>query len=138
MFFTEMDSPVGRLVLESDGEHLTGLRIGTSVRYGAVFREDLTVFRDTASWLNSYFAGKPLPVSRLPLKAEGTLFQKMVWEYLLAVPWGSVCTYGEIAREMAAKLGREKMSAQAVGQAVGRNPIWIIIPCHRCVGTGSS
>ncbi len=136
MFYRELDSPLGPLVLESDGCFLTGLRIGTTPQSGAARKPDLPVFIQTAAWLEGYFAGTPLPVSGLPLKAEGTAFQQLVWGYLLTVPWGQTCTYGQIAREMARKLGKAKMSAQAVGQAVGRNPIWIIIPCHRCVGAG--
>lgn len=136
MFYREIPSPVGNLVLESDGTFLTSLRIGTLPPAGAEYREDLEVFRKTLSWLEGYFAGHPGPVSELPLKATGTPFQQLVWDCLLTVPWGRTCTYGQIAREMARKLGREKMSAQAVGQAVGRNPIWIIIPCHRCIGAG--
>lgn len=136
MFYREIPSPVGNLVLDSDGTFLTGLRIDTAPSAGAVCREDLEVFRQTLSWLEGYFTGDPGSVPQPPLKAEGTPFQQLVWEYLLTVPWGKTCSYGQIAREMARKLGRGKMSAQAVGQAVGRNPIWIIIPCHRCIGAG--
>ena len=70
----------------------------------------------------------------IPLVPEGTEFQKQVWKRLLAISYGKTKTYGEIAREVASMMGKEKMSAQAVGQAVGRNPISILIPCHRCVG----
>ena len=136
MFYGEMDSPLGKILLESDGDFLTGARIGAQPLAGALFRDDLPVFAQAKDWLQAYFAGLPRPVGELPLKPEGTPFQQMVWEYLSTVPWGQTCTYGQIAREIAPKLGREKMSSQAVGQAVGRNPIWIIIPCHRCVGAG--
>ena len=136
MFFAEMYSPVGRLVLESDGHFLTGLRIDVPPGADKVRREDLEVFRKTQLWLEGYFRGNPMVAEELPLMAEGTPFQQMVWEYLLQIPRGKTCTYGQIAREMGKKLGKEKMSAQAVGQAVGRNPIWIIIPCHRCMGAG--
>ena len=122
--------------MESDGTCLTGLRIGGEVCPGAEYKGDLEIFCKTERWLEAYFSGTPRPVSQIPVKPEGTPFQRMVWEYLLTVPWGATCTYGGIAREIAPKLGREKMSAQAVGQAVGRNPIWILIPCHRCVGAG--
>ena len=94
------------------------------------------MFRKTRLWLEGYFRGNPMAAEDLLLKTEGTPFQQMVWEFLLQIPWGKTCTYGQIAREMGKKLGKEKMSAQAVGQAVGRNPIWIIIPCHRCMGAG--
>ena len=72
----------------------------------------------------------------MPLKLTGTPFQKGVWAYLLTIPYGQTCTYGDIAREMATLTGKKTMSAQAVGQAVGRNPISIIVPCHRVVGAG--
>lgn len=136
MFYGELDSPLGKILLESDGDFLTGARIGAQPLPSAAFRDDLPVFAQAKDWLQAYFAGMPRPVGELPLKPEGTPFQQMVWAYLAAVPWGQTCTYGQIAREIAPRLGREKMSAQAVGQAVGRNPIWIIIPCHRCVGAG--
>ena len=136
MFYGELDSPLGKILLESDGEFLTGVRIGIQPPTGAAFRDDLPVFAQAKDWLQAYFAGMPRPVGELPLKPEGTPFQQMVWAYLAAGPWGQTCTYGQIAREIAPRLGREKMSAQAVGQAVGRNRIWFIIPCHRCVGAG--
>lgn len=136
MFYTQWNSPVGVLLLESDGSCLTGVKIGAVPRADAELRQELAVFRQTSDWLDAYFAGTPIPASDLPLEAVGTPFQKMVWDYLLTVPWGKTYTYGEIAREIAARLGKQKMSAQAVGQAVGRNPIGIIIPCHRCVGAG--
>ena len=134
MFYGELDSPLGKILLESDGDFLTGARIGAQPLACALFRDDLPVFAQAKDWLQAYFTGMPRPFGELPLKPEGTPFQQMVWAYLAAVPWGQTCTYGQIAREIAPRLGREKMSAQAVGQAVGRNPIWIIIPCHRCVG----
>ena len=85
------------------------------------------------NWLDSYFSGDPAEVT-FPLNPHGTAFQKQVWEILLTIPYGKTTTYGAIAREMARRAGREKMSAQAVGQAVGKNPISILIPCHRVVG----
>ena len=72
----------------------------------------------------------------IPIVLEGTAFQKAVWELLLKIPCGKTCTYGELAREAARLLGKEKMSAQAVGQAVGSNPVSILVPCHRVVGAG--
>ena len=90
--------------------------------------------RDRAKvWLDGYFSGNPAELS-FPLNPHGTSFQKQVWEILLTVPYGKTTTYGAIAREIALRTGKEKMSAQAVGQAVGANPISILIPCHRVVG----
>ena len=86
-------------------------------------------------WLDDYFLGHPGEVS-FPLKPKGTVFQQQVWQILLGIPYGHTRTYGDIAREMAALTGKKKMSAQAIGQAVGKNPISILIPCHRVVGAG--
>lgn len=136
MFYMEVDSPVGKLLLVSDGAYLTGLYPGKTPRGDLILREDLPVLRAAVHWLEGYFAGETESVPDLPLKPEGTVFQKRVWEILLTIPRGEVRTYGDIARQLAAEMGKENMSAQAVGQAVGRNPISIIIPCHRCVGAG--
>ena len=94
--------------------------------------------REGKEWLERYFAGeKPSPEDLL-LRPEGTVFRQMVWRELLHIPYGQVTTYGSLAKAVARKMGRETMSAQAVGQAVGHNPISIIIPCHRVVGANGS
>ena len=135
MLYTRMDSPVGELLIVSDGRCLTGLYIQCQPE-PSWQQGDLTLFDTVKSWLTGYFAGKRPDVSDLPLKLTGTPFQKAVWAYLLTIPYGQTCTYGDIARKMAALAGKKTMSAQAVGQAVGRNPISIIVPCHRVVGAG--
>jgi methylated-DNA-[protein]-cysteine S-methyltransferase len=96
-------------------------------------QEEHPVFWQTAVWLDAYFRGET-PTAAVPLALDGTAFQKQVWSILLDIPYGETRTYGSIAKEMAAALGKEKMSAQAVGQAVGRNPVSILVPCHRVVG----
>lgn len=130
LHFAEYDSPVGKLLLRSDGSALTGLWIGRDMPERGT--ED-PILKDAALWLEGYFRGE-VPSVTVPLAPEGTAFQLLVWELLLAIPYGGTKTYGEIAREAASRLGKEKMSAQAVGQAVGSNPISILIPCHRVVG----
>lgn len=90
---------------------------------------------EAMQWLDGYFRGETAEPD-FPIEPEGTPFQKLIWKLLLQIPFGETKTYGELAREAARILGKEKMSAQAVGQAVGHNPIAIIIPCHRCVGAG--
>ena len=95
------------------------------------------ILQQVKLWLDSYFRGEN-PGFEMPLSLEGTEFQKQVWNMLLNIPYGKTRTYGDIAREMAVLLGKEKMSAQAVGQAVGRNPIGILIPCHRVIGADGS
>lgn len=92
----------------------------------------------TKKWLDEYFNGKKPEISELDLAPNGSEFAKNVWEILCEIPYGKVTTYGEIAKKMAKIMHKEKMSAQAVGGAVGHNPISIIIPCHRVVGANGS
>ena len=145
MFYsTTYPSPVGLLTLASDGEALAGLWIEGQKYFGATVPgamaegEDLPVFRAAKDWLARYFAGKRPPISALPLRPLGGEFRQQVWELLCQIPYGEVVTYGSIAEQMAARSGRRTMSSQAVGGAVGHNPISIIIPCHRVVGVGGS
>ena len=122
-------SPLGQLLLLSDGEALTGLYLDTQVHPALEeHRPELPVFRQATAWLDNYFQGRENPIT-FPLSPVGTAFQTQVWEILLTIPFGHTRSYGEIARQI-----RSNMSPQAVGGAVGRNPISIIIPCHRCVG----
>ena len=131
----EYTSPLGNLLLTSDGEALTGLRMQESIPVGACLKPELPVLEAAKSWLDGYFSGVASERS-FPLRAEGTPFQKLVWEILLTIPFGSTRTYGDISAEVAGRLGRKTMSSQAVGHAVGRNPLAIIIPCHRVIGAG--
>lgn len=141
---TGYDSPVGPLMLASDGTSLTGLWMegqkyfGGAIREELVQRDDLPVFAMTRTWLERYFARERPDPSELPLAPRGGEFRQAVWELLCQIPYGELTTYGHLAKEMAARLGRASMSAQAVGGAVGHNPISIIIPCHRVVGSGGS
>lgn len=125
MHFAEYASPVGKLLLQSNGGALTGLWIGRETPENP---EEDEVLKRAKRWLDAYFRGEN-PAMDLPLAPEGTEFQKQVWQLLGQIPYGQVTTYGALARELS-----EGMSAQAVGQAVGRNPISILIPCHRVIG----
>lgn len=129
-------SPIGPLTLTSDGESLTGLWMHRSPE--AVPNASLPIFADTARWLDAYFRGENPPMDALPLSPAGTDFQKLIWRILLTIPYGQTRTYGSIAQEAAQRMGKENMSSQAVGGAVGRNPISIIIPCHRVIGANGS
>lgn len=134
---TEYDSPLGRITLASDGENLTGLWFEGQKYYmakweDAVFCEELAVFCSVKIWLNEYFNGKNPSIETIPLKPEGTEFQKRVWMELLKISYGGTTTYGAIGKALGIKSG------QAVGGAVGRNPISILIPCHRVVGKGGA
>lgn len=128
VYFAQYESPVGRLLFVSNGQALTELRFGEKLEGSP---EEDGVLRSAKLWLDGYFRGEVRPMD-IPLAPEGTEFQKQVWQCLLEIPWGETWTYGQIA----GKLGRKTMSAQAVGQAVGKNPIAILIPCHRIVGSG--
>lgn len=143
-YTTTYASPPGTITLASDGDSLTGLwNEGQKYHGGGVDGptapdDGLSVFAAAKGWLDRYFAGERPDASALPLAPAGSDFRRAVWEILRRIPYGEVITYGDIARQMAAKSGRATMSAQAVGGAVGHNPISIIIPCHRVVGTGGS
>lgn len=131
MEYCEYLSPVGTLYLTADEDGLTGIWMHRSKT------EYFPVLAQAKNWLDGYFAGNPAAAG-FPLNPKGTAFQKLVWQLLLDIPYGKTCTYGDLAREMAELTGKEKMSAQAVGQAVGKNPISILIPCHRVVGTNGN
>ena len=156
------ESPLGLLVMVSDGESLVRLDFvrnaekeesdlvadvvfcgGCATEVGneaddVNYVNDVNYANDvvlskTKRWLDGYFAGRR-PDFAPPLKPQGTHFQELVWQLLLDIPYGATTTYGELAQAVAQRLGKERMSAQAVGQAVGHNPIAVIIPCHRVVG----
>jgi len=143
IYTTEYVSEVGVLTLASDGERLVGLWIkgqkyhGGGLLASAEERADLPLFSVVKDWLSRYFAGGKPEVSELPLAPMGSGFRQAVWAILCSIPYGETCTYGDIARALTSSKGTP-MSAQAVGGAVGHNPISIIIPCHRVMGTGGS
>ena len=136
------DSPLGGITMASDGKALTGLWFDGQKYFGNGLDKDvrkdiLPVFDQTVQWLNIYFSGKA-PGFTPPLNMKTTPFRKEVWEILLTIPFGRTMTYGEIADKIARQNGLSRMSAQAVGQAVGHNAISLIIPCHRVVGANGS
>ena len=98
---------------------------------------DLPIFAQTRRWLDIYFSGRK-PDFTPALKMCGTPFRRRVWEILLTIPYGKTLTYGEIACLIACNTGTKRMSAQAVGGAVGHNPVSIIVPCHRVLGANGS
>lgn len=137
-YTTHYDSPLGGITLASDGKALTGLWFEGQKYFGSTLSADhepgnLPVFEQTRKWLDIYFSGKA-PDLTPPLYVRATPFRKAVWDILLTIPFGQTMTYGEIAHKIAAQKGLSHMSAQAVGGAVGHNPISLIIPCHRVVG----
>lgn len=143
-YSTIYQSPVGMITLASDGKSLIGAWIEGQKYHGGIVSEEmvakdnLTIFNDTKSWLERYFAGKKPAISEIPLAPIGGEFRQNIWGILSQIPYGRVVTYGDIAKQMAQKMNRTNMSCQAVGGAVGHNPISIIIPCHRVVGSNGS
>lgn len=147
MYYQTMtQSPLGSITIACDEEqnHIIGLWIeGQKYFLGTLketpkMRKGIPVLEKSIGWLDNYFAGKKPEISLLPLAPIGSAFRQDVWKLLCEIPYGSITTYGEIARKMAAKMGRETMAARAVGGAIAHNPISIIIPCHRVVGTNKS
>ncbi|MDR1276137.1 MAG: methylated-DNA--[protein]-cysteine S-methyltransferase [Candidatus Accumulibacter sp.] len=145
MFYsTTHTSPLGSLTLASDGENLVGVWFDGQKYFAATVKDaveakpDVPVFASAKRWLDVYFAGKNPALSELPLAPAGSAFRKAVWDILCEIPYGQCTTYGEIAKKIAARMGKNKMSSRAVGGAVGHNPISIIIPCHRVVGANGS
>lgn len=137
------NSPLGDIYLTSNGTELTGLWFATRQKYWAasdqdVLVDDLPIFEQTRSWLDVYFQGEdPGPIP--PVNPDRvTPFRRMVCEEMCKIPYGTTVTYGDIAKALAIRLGKDKMSARAVGGGVGHNPISIIIPCHRVVGASKS
>ena len=130
------------MTMAGDGVGLTGLWFDGQKYFAETLapqhgEKALPVLLETARWLDVYFAGRdpgPLPALHL----EGTPFRKMVWQALLQIPYGGRMSYGQIAQMVAQGMGRGSMSAQAVGNAVGHNPISILVPCHRVVGANGS
>ena len=137
-----LDSPLGGITLASDGEALTGLWFDGQKHFGAGLSGDareqrLPVFAETERWLKLYFTGTE-PDFTPPLRLIGTAFQREVWELLRQIPYGETVSYGALAARIAERRGLARFSAQAVGGAVGRNPISILVPCHRVLGADGS
>lgn len=130
-----VSTPLGAVTLASDGEALTGLWFDGQRHYaeglsGEREEKPLPVFRETERWLGEYFSGRE-PDFTPPLRLRGTPFQRAVWEQLRTIPYGETLSYGELARRL-------DSSARAVGGAVGRNPVSLLVPCHRVIGADGS
>ncbi len=138
-YFTEYISPIGKIIIDGSEDHITGIWLNEQI-YSKYKAKDAAA-SDSAKalvmakdWLERYFAAERPSPSELPLRYGGSEFRQCVMRSMLSIPYGETVTYGEIAKETAAILGKERMSAQAVGGAVGHNPISIVIPCHRVIG----
>ncbi len=134
-------SPLGNMLLAADDIGLIGAWFEGQAHFARTLGEHTEQpfpILDTAkAWLDLYFSGKEPHIS-LPLHLTGTPFQLEAWELLCTIPYGKTVTYGQLAHSLAAKRGLHKMSAQAVGGAVGRNPVAVIVPCHRVLGADGS
>lgn len=143
MQYTDIyQSPLGEITLASDGTGLTGLWFAGQKYFAAGLNDstaqpNLPIFKQAKRWLDIYFSSRQ-PDFTPPLNLQGTAFQQAVWALLLKIPYGTTTTYKALAQQAAAVLHKNTMSAQAVGGAVGHNPVSIIVPCHRVVGTGGS
>ena len=135
------ESPLGGITLAGDENGLTGLWFDGQAHFAETLSENyevkmLPVFAEAERWLDRYFSGG-IPDFTPALNLQGTLFRCLVWKFLLTIPYGRTVTYREIAERLAAQTGRT-VSARAVGGAVGHNPISLIVPCHRVIGTDGS
>ncbi|MBQ7283892.1 MAG: methylated-DNA--[Oscillospiraceae bacterium] len=142
-FCTEYNSIIGQLLLVCDEENLIGLwmmgqKYFCPLNEQPIKNDSHPVLVKATEWLDRYFDGKKPDINELPLAPFGSDFRKEVWDILCTIPYGETMTYGQIADVVAKRHGKAKMSAQAVGGAVGHNPISVIIPCHRVVGTNGS
>ena len=152
------DSPLGEITLAGEGDALTGLWLEGQGQSAEALCRDISipsssgpsnsvsfwgeekwlpVFGDAFRWLDIYFSGRD-PGFTPRMELRGTPFRKEVWEILLGIPYGSTMTYGEIAEIVGRRRGIRRMSAQAVGGAVGHNPVSLIVPCHRVIGAGGA
>lgn len=139
------NSPLGSITMASEGTALVGLWFDGQKYFADTLldpeheeRPDLPIFEQTRRWLDMYFTGKDPGFTPPIVMRTKSDFRRQVWELLLTIPFGHTLTYGAIARRIAATRGLSSMSAQAVGGAVGHNPVSLIIPCHRVVGANGS
>lgn len=136
-------SPLGGITISSNGNEITGLWFDGQKYFGSTLTEsyvqkELPIFTETTQWLDMYFEGRQPDFTPSLSTQQFSSFRREVWEIMLNIPYGQTMTYGAIAAELAQQRGIEKMSAHAVGGAVSHNPISIIIPCHRVVGSDGS
>lgn len=141
IYTSAYSSPLGNILLASKNDELIGLWFEgqkyylNSINEEMQEKDDEEILKKTKNWLDRYFKGEKPNIKELTLNPNGSSFRKEVWKILCDIPYGSIVTYKEIAEKLAKERGLKSMSAQAVGGAVGHNPISIIIPCHRVVGT---
>lgn len=137
---TNYDSPLGNIIIASDESHIVGVwfenqkHIDKTMPADIIYGNNLPIFQRGIKWLNDYFSNKKPSIADIPLAPIGGEFRQIVWKILMEIPYGETMTYGDVAKETAKRMDKKSMSAQAVGGAIGHNPIAIIVPCHRVVG----
>ncbi len=143
-YSTTYSSPIGMITIACEDDKIAGLWLEGQKYHGEVIfkhmtkKDNLPLFDAAKKWLDNYFMGKKPNIFDLPLSPKGSEFREEVWNILCHIPYGKVITYNDIAKQIAVRTNKNKVSCQAVGGAVGHNPISIIIPCHRVVGTNGS
>lgn len=143
MNYIRYESSVGMLTVYAEGGSIVGI-LSDGCKYpladgeSAVHTSEDPTLKLAADWLDRYFRGEKPESKELPLAPQGNDFRRTVWELLCEIPYGECVTYGELAREYCRRTGKSRMSAQAIGGAVGHNPIVIVIPCHRVIGADGS
>lgn len=143
MYYCTYESKIGLLYLISDGESLCGCYLENQKYFpndidDYQLNDELNVFIESIAWLEKYFNGENPSIDEIPLNFNETEFRNTVWKVLKEIPFGEVITYRDIAEIIAKNRGIKTMSAQAVGGAVGHNPLLIFIPCHRVIGVDGS
>ena len=144
LYKTNYKSIFCTLTICSDGMSVVGLWTENQKYFAAGIKEsmtqkaDLDIFNKTKFWLDQYFSRKQPKILDIPLSPQGSEFQQAVWKLLCEIPYGETTTYGQIAQKLAKQLQKTKISPRAVGNAISRNPISIIIPCHRVIGANGS
>ncbi len=142
-YYTNYKSIIGNLVIVSDKENIVGLFIegqknfDNEITHNMILNNNIEVLNKAVKWLDRYFNKENPSVRELPIKLIGSDFRKLVWNILLEIPYSKTVTYLDIAKKVS-KILNKNMSSQAVGGAVGHNPISIIVPCHRVIGTNGS
>lgn len=138
-------SPLGNLLISSDKNSIRAVVLEGQTFFAENFQQekiieksDLDIQKLVKKWLDAYFSAKNPSLDELNLSPQGSEFRQTVWQILTEIPYGEILTYGEIARKVALILNKEKMSSQAVGNAIAHNPILIMIPCHRVIGANGN
>ncbi len=141
LYRDDYDSPLGKITIVSDEKSLKGVYIEGQKYFlksfeneKIVFNEQIEILKQTKKWLDDYFCQKQPTIQSIKLSFEGSFFENVVWKQLCEIPYGHTITYGELALQVAKICHVKKMSAQAIGRAVGHNPFSILVPCHRIIG----